>query len=161
MHTHTPGKFSALFAFTREQLRPHGTGHTHLISRFLFFHLASSGFFGPVVRGCNHLCLPLAIHHPPDPPDAIPPSTSLDLWSSLCAIYPSRSRRPHRLDIQLETQRKGRSLARISLVSLPLFYFISFLFLALPKRPVYDHTFQSFLNCTRAFDQRNYTDVYK
>jgi len=38
-----------------------GTGHTHLISRFLFFHL-SSGFFA---RRCNHLCLPLSIHHFP------------------------------------------------------------------------------------------------
>jgi len=39
-----------------------GTGHTHLISRFLFFHLSSSGFFA---RRCNHLCLPLSIHHLP------------------------------------------------------------------------------------------------
>jgi len=40
------------------------TGHTHLISRFLFFHLFFSGFFA---RRCNHLCLPLSIHHLPIP----------------------------------------------------------------------------------------------
>lgn len=93
---HTSGKFSTRALGTASPTR--GTGHTHLISRFLFFHL-SSGFFA---RRCNHLCLPLSIHHLPIA-DVI---RAAPFWSSLCAIYHSRSRRSRRPEERrLETQK--------------------------------------------------------
>lgn len=57
LYTYSLARARSSLAHTR------GTGHTHLISRFLFFHLPSSSFFG--ARRCNHVCLPLSIHHPP------------------------------------------------------------------------------------------------
>lgn len=63
---HMSGKFSYVASHVRNSLAHTRDGsHPFNFAVSLFFHLSFSGFFA---RRCNHLCLPLSIHHPSQSP---------------------------------------------------------------------------------------------